>query len=50
MKDEIKNILEKLACIDIKIVIFIIFLLLVGFYGYLKYAKEEGEDCQCGAN
>lgn len=46
--EELKKILDKFACIDIRIVIFILFVLVVAFYGYLKYAKEDKEDCQCG--
>jgi hypothetical protein len=49
MKDEFEKILEKIACIDIRIVIFVILVLLVGFYLYVSNMKEDEEDCQCGA-
>ena len=47
--EALKKILDKFACIDIRIVIFILLVLVASFYGYLKYAKEGEEDCQCGA-
>jgi hypothetical protein len=48
--EDFKKILDKIACIDIRIVIFILLVLVAAFYGYLKYAKEDEEDCQCGNN
>lgn len=47
--EELKKILDKFACIDIRVVIFILLVLVAAFYGYLIYAKEDEEDCQCGA-
>lgn len=46
--EELKKILNKFTCIDIRIVIFILLILVCAFCGYLYYVKGDEEDCQCG--
>ena len=46
MRDELKKLINKCGCIDIKIVVLLFFLFAVIFAMYLDSVKDE--DCQCG--
>lgn len=46
MKDELKKIINKCGCIDIKVVVLLFFILVAIYAMYQEQIKDE--DCQCG--
>tara|TARA_Y100000389_G_C17448932_1_gene513395 strand:+ start:2288 stop:2431 length:144 start_codon:yes stop_codon:yes gene_type:complete len=46
MKDELKKIINKCGCIDIKVVVLLFFILVAIYAMYQEQVKDE--DCQCG--
>ena len=46
MKEELKKIINKCGCIDIKVVVLLFFILVAIYAMYQEQIKDE--DCQCG--